>query len=92
VRRELQTYWPQRASPSQLRLYSMGFDAYRLVGSLYGGARSWPLAGMSGDLSLDSAGRVHRSLALAQFRNGRPVPVDSVAPREGNAAGLIGNR
>ncbi|HZF27509.1 MAG TPA: penicillin-binding protein activator [Gammaproteobacteria bacterium] len=91
--RDLQTYWPQRASQaSQLRLYSMGVDAYRLAGSLYGGARSWPIAGMSGNLSLDDSGRIHRSLPLAQFRNGRPVPVDGTAPRAGGAAGLIGNR
>jgi hypothetical protein len=47
---------------------------------------------MSGDLSIDDAGRIHRSLPLAQFRNGRPVPVAGTAPREGGAVGLIGNR
>ena len=92
VLRDLQTYWPQRAVPSQLRLYSMGFDAYRLAGSLYGGARAWPIAGLSGDLTLDDAGRVHRGLALAQFRNGRPVPVPGDAARPGASGGLIGNR
>lgn len=89
VRRDLQTYWPQRAN---LRLYSMGFDAYRLAGSLFGGERSWPLTGMSGDLSLDDAGRVHRNLPVAQFRNGRPVPVEAASLRGSEAGRLIGNR
>jgi outer membrane PBP1 activator LpoA protein len=90
--RDVQRYWPQRAVPTQLRLYSMGFDAYRLAGALYGGARSWPIAGWSGDLSVDDAGRIHRALALAQFRNGRPVPVESTDPREGVAGRLGGDR
>jgi glyoxylase-like metal-dependent hydrolase (beta-lactamase superfamily II) len=67
-------------------------DAYRLVGSLYNVARSsWPVRGMSGDLSLDADGRVHRALPLAQFRNGRPaayeVPVAGAPSRE-----LVGTR
>jgi outer membrane PBP1 activator LpoA protein len=89
MRRDLQTYWPQRAN---LRLYSMGFDAYRLAGSLYGGERQWPIAGMSGELSLDDAGRVHRNLPVAQFRNGRPVPVEAASLSGSEAGRLIGNR
>jgi hypothetical protein len=46
---------------------------------------------MSGDLSLDADGRVHRALPLAQFRNGRPaayeVPVAGAPSRE-----LVGTR
>jgi hypothetical protein len=91
LRRDLQQYWPQRAG--LMRLYGMGFDAYRLVGSLYNVARSsWPVRGMSGDLSLDTDGRVHRALPLAQFRSGRPaaydVPVAGAASREQ----LVGTR
>jgi outer membrane PBP1 activator LpoA protein len=89
ARRDLQTYWPQRGN---LRLYSMGFDAYRLAGSLYGGERSWPVTGMSGDLSVDADGRIHRGLTLAQFRNGRPVPVDGAVPSANETDRLIGNR
>jgi hypothetical protein len=75
LRRDLQQYWPQRSG--YMRLYGMGFDAYRLVGSLYNGERAaWPVRGMSGDLSLDTDGRIHRALPLAQFRNGRPAPYD----------------
>jgi hypothetical protein len=78
VRAEFQQYWPQRTGA--LRLYGMGFDAYRVVGALYAGDGSaWPLRAMSGDLSLDAQGRVRRVLPLAQFRNGRPVPLEAAS-------------
>jgi outer membrane PBP1 activator LpoA protein len=90
LQREVQSYWPQR--DGLFRLYAMGFDAYDLVGSLYVGDRAaWPVRGLSGDLSLDGTGKIHRSLPLAQFRNGRPVvyelPTGGFAPRE-----LVGTR
>ena len=90
LQRDLQAYWPQRAA--QLRLYGMGFDAYRLVETLYNGARAWPVQGMSGSLSLDAQGRIHRSLPLAQFRNGRPAAVETPAPRTVEGNGLVGRR
>jgi outer membrane PBP1 activator LpoA protein len=69
----------------------MGFDAYQLIGSLYNDSRaSWPVRGMSGDLSLDTNGRIHRALPLAQFRNGKPAEYElpvAPAPRE-----LVGTR
>jgi outer membrane PBP1 activator LpoA protein len=72
LRHDLQAYWPQRGGFT--KLYGMGFDAYQLIGSLYNDARAgWPVRGMSGDLSLDSNGRIHRALPLAQFRNGKPA-------------------
>ncbi len=72
LRHDLQSYWPQRSG--LVKLYGMGFDAYHLIGSLYNDSReSWPIRGMSGDLSLDSDGRIHRALPLAQFRNGKPA-------------------
>jgi outer membrane PBP1 activator LpoA protein len=90
ARSELRTYWPQRAS--QFRLYGMGFDAYRLIASLYtAGDTGWPLRGMSGDLSLDAQGRVRRVLPLAQFRNGRPVALETL-PQTIEAGGLTGQR
>jgi outer membrane PBP1 activator LpoA protein len=90
MRTEVQTYWPQRVV--LLRLYGMGFDAYRLAGSLYADdTATWPVRGMSGDLSLDPRGRVHRTLPLAQFQNGRPVALTApgAAPID---ATLIGQR
>jgi outer membrane PBP1 activator LpoA protein len=90
LQREVQTYWPQRNG--LVRLYSMGFDAYQLVGSLYNGDRAaWPIRGLSGDLTLDDAGKIHRKLPLAQFRNGRPIayeiPIAAPGSRE-----LVGTR
>ncbi len=89
---QLKTFWPQRASqPSQLRLYGMGFDAYELVQPLYNGGAAWPLQGMSGQLTLDAQGRIHRDLPLAQFRAGRPAPIEATT-RPVQQSGLIGAR
>jgi outer membrane PBP1 activator LpoA protein len=75
LQNEWRSFWPQRAS--QVRLYDMGIDAYHLVGSLYTDDRgAWPVRALSGDLSLDGQGRVHRTLPLAQFRNGTPVALE----------------
>ena len=91
VREDLQAYWPQRTS--QLRFYGMGVDAYALIAPLYANeSASWSLRGMSGDLSLDAQGRVRRLLPLAQFRSGRPVPLDAPAPQPIESGGLIGLR
>lgn len=91
VRAELDAYWPQRAG--LVRFYGMGFDAYRLVGSLYTGeAGAWPLRGLSGDLSLDTQGRVRRVLPLARFRGGRPVAIEETVPGAIDARGLVGSR
>jgi outer membrane PBP1 activator LpoA protein len=57
----------------------MGFDAYQLVAPLYdSNATSWPLRGMSGDLALEGDGKIHRSLPVAQFQNGRPITLPDV--------------
>ncbi len=76
LRREVRTFWPQRLN--QLKLFGMGRDAFELIGALY--ARDgivWPVHGLSGDLSLDGQGRVHRALPLAQFRGGQPVALET---------------
>jgi outer membrane PBP1 activator LpoA protein len=73
----LAAYWPQRVAQWP-RLFAMGYDAYRLIPLLYNqGERFTAVPGISGELSLDSDGRVHRRLPLAQFRNGRPVALDT---------------
>jgi outer membrane PBP1 activator LpoA protein len=90
VQRDLQSYWPQRAS--QARLYAMGFDAYRLAASLYTDGSQWPVRGLSGDLQLDGQGRVHRSLPLAQFQNGRPVAIETPGASAENGRELVGFR
>jgi len=88
---EWRSFWPQRSS--QLRLYGMGIDAYSLIGSLYAGdGRAWPVRGMSGDLSLDDQGRVHRTLPLAQFRNGQPAAIDAPPATGRSSSSLTGRR
>ncbi len=90
LRRELATYWPQRTG--LVRFYAMGYDAFQLVGSLYtGNASVWPVPGMSGSLSLDAQGRIHRQLSLGQFRNGRPVALEAPASAQG-VSDLVGSR
>lgn len=90
ARSEVQTYWPQRMN--QLRVYGMGADAYALIAPLYANeGAAWSLRGMTGDLSLDAQGRVRRLLPLAQFRSGRPVPLDAPAPQPIDSS-LIGQR
>ena len=92
LRSDVQTYWPERASLS--RFYGMGFDAYGLVGSLYAtnDGTTLSMRGLSGDLSLDSQGRVRRVLPLAQFRSGRPVPLDALPTQPSESGRLIGRR
>ena len=70
-----------RNARAYLRFYGMGFDAYGLIASLYANdGAPWSVRGLSGDLSLDAQGRVRRVLPLAQFRNGRPVALGTLAP------------
>jgi outer membrane PBP1 activator LpoA protein len=91
IRSELQVYWPQR--DGQVRFYGMGFDAYQLVGALYeGDVSGWPLHGMSGDLSVAADGRIHRTLPLGQFRNGRPVALEVELPELREDRELVGFR
>jgi outer membrane PBP1 activator LpoA protein len=90
LQRDLEAYWPGRSA--FMRLYAMGFDAYQLVGVLYNGDRAaWPLRGVSGDLSVDEAGRIHRALPLAQFQDGRPEAY-RLTPGGASQRELVGTR
>lgn len=72
----LQRYWPQRTL-RWLRLYGLGFDAFRIIPMLYNGTPGFfSLPGMSGQLWLDTAGHIRRHLPVAQFVNGRPVRLE----------------
>jgi outer membrane PBP1 activator LpoA protein len=89
LQNEWRSFWPQRAS--QVRFYDMGIDAYHLVGSLYTDDRqAWPVRALSGDLSLDPEGKVHRTLPLAQFRNGSPVALEQTGLPATPAGNLTG--
>jgi hypothetical protein len=70
--RELSSLWPRRA-PQFMRFYGMGFDAHRLMNDIYSANNYWPVPGVSGSLSVDAEGRIHRDMPFAQFQNGRPT-------------------
>jgi outer membrane PBP1 activator LpoA protein len=66
-------FWP--AEKRLARLHAMGYDAYHLVGGLFGSADRPmdEIIGATGRLYLEADGRVHRKLAWAQFERGVPV-------------------
>ncbi len=66
-------YFPQEKRFA--RLHAMGFDAYQLIGNLFSqrSVENNVLEGASGELYVDVDGRVHRRLAWAEFRDGKPV-------------------
>jgi outer membrane PBP1 activator LpoA protein len=85
LRTALSKHWPVRAR-GRGRLYAFGFDAYRLVPLLkagkFGNAHAVP--GMTGLLSVDSKGRVHRELDWAQVAGGKPNPLSTAATSAAN--------
>jgi len=75
LRETLRRFWPQRTT-RWLRLYGLGFDAYRVIPPLFNGTAGFAsVPGMSGELWLDPQGRVRRRLPIAQFVDGKPVPL-----------------
>lgn len=68
-------YWPDERRLG--RLHAMGYDAYLLLGELFGGTRERTLSvnGASGRLFIDVDGRIHRDLPWAEFQNGTPVAI-----------------
>jgi outer membrane PBP1 activator LpoA protein len=85
LRSALSKHWPVRAR-GRGRLYAFGFDAYRLVPLLkagrFGNAHAVP--GMTGLLSIDSKGRVHRELDWAHVAGGKPTPLSTAAATAAN--------
>ena len=72
VRNQLAQLWKNNFD-SYSRLYALGFDAWRLLPLLYNSKQiSTPVQGMTGLLSMDSNGHIHRQLDWATFRNGSP--------------------
>ncbi len=64
------------------RLHAMGYDAYRLTGSLFAYRNAYDMSydGATGELFLDPDGRVHRRLAWAEFQGGVPVALPDPEP------------
>ncbi len=82
LKSSLLRYWPQRTT-RWLRLYGLGFDAYRMLPLLYNPSASFvSIPGMSGELWIDTDGRVRRRLPVAQFRNGIPAVLLPEEPAE----------
>lgn len=77
MRKALAKDWPNNFAGNS-RFYALGFDAYRLVPLLYNTHTiSTPVQGVTGFLSMDPNGRVHRRLDWADFEDGS---VDLLAP------------
>ena len=77
LRGNVQRNWPNNFSGNS-RLYALGFDAYRLLPLLYNThGINQAVPGVTGQLSLDPDGRVHRKLDWAEFDDGTP---DLLAP------------
>jgi uncharacterized protein len=74
--------WPANAR-RRSRLFAMGFDAWRLISELatVQGPVTEPIAGMTGRLTVDAAGRVHRGLDWAIIGgDGQPRPLPAPNP------------
>lgn len=68
----------KRARGSYARLYAMGVDAFRLYPRLkqLSALPNSKIFGVTGDLSMDSEGKVHRKMPFAKFKRGYPVSID----------------
>ncbi len=70
--------WPAQAA-RRARFYAMGYDAYQLMPLLYGQAQfgNRKVPGLTGELSMDSDGRIHRQLPWVRMTRGRPVLMEA---------------
>jgi outer membrane PBP1 activator LpoA protein len=57
------------------RLFAFGYDAFRIAAALQRGARINP-QGLTGTLSIDGQGRVHRELEWVRIKGGAPTPLE----------------
>lgn len=67
-----------RAKGGYARLYAMGVDAFRLYPRLkqLSALPHSKIFGVTGDLSMDTEGKIHRKMPFAVFKRGRPVAVN----------------
>ncbi len=76
VRLAAQNAWPVGGPPRD-RIFAFGFDAYRLLMALKAAPAGSAVSveGLTGELTIDSGGRVRRELEWAQLRDGQPHPL-----------------
>lgn len=89
LRTTTERLWPE-ATRQYPRLHAFGHDALHLLAWLSApnpGGLTGPHAGASGTLSLDAAGRIHRDLAWARFRDGVPEALPPLIPAPATEAG-----
>jgi outer membrane PBP1 activator LpoA protein len=68
----------KRARGNYARLYAMGVDAFRLYPRLkqLSALPHSKIFGVTGDLSIDGEGKIHRKMPFAIFKRGRPVSLN----------------
>ncbi len=68
----------KRAKGNYARLYAMGVDAFRLYPRLrqLSALPNSKIFGVTGDLTIDFEGKIHRKMPFAQFKRGRPVALN----------------
>jgi outer membrane PBP1 activator LpoA protein len=68
--------WPDR-SLSRSRLYAFGYDAYAIAAELTRRRNPFgtPVAGLTGRLTLDRSGRIHRQLEFVRVEHGELQPL-----------------
>jgi outer membrane PBP1 activator LpoA protein len=68
----------KRAQGNYARLYAMGVDAFRLYPRLkqLAALPNSKIFGVTGDLSIDDQGKIHRKMPFAVFKRGRPVALN----------------
>ena len=78
VRSAASQAWPA-GGPSRGSLFAFGFDAYRLAEALRESRvpSSLDLSGLTGQLTLDADGRIHRQLIWAQLHGGEVTELPS---------------
>jgi uncharacterized protein len=71
IRATTQPQWAERGR-RQSRLFAFGYDAGALTIALRNRQATWPVAGLTGRLSIGSDGRVERELDWARMNDGTP--------------------
>ena len=77
LKQEIEKNHP-RAKGGYARLYAMGVDAFRLYPRLkqLSALPHSKIFGVTGDLSMDTEGKIHREMPFAIFNRGRPVAIN----------------